>query len=518
MIPKIARDPYLAEVARVWGEQAAFDAGFFEDDDPDDAPLADVGWLCTPTDVVRRGLATAPTAEGRSPVVLLSTGGFHPLHGGHLAMMAHARARAESAGWWVVGGYLSPGHDQYLRLKWGAAAPPASERIATLVAALGDVDWLAVDPWEALHRRVAVNYTDVTARLTAYLRHHLRPDIDVAFVCGADNARFALAFAPQGRAVVVGRPGAEADADRWRTDARVGAAPDRILWADGGHPGASSALPVAPRSARPHQVTVRLEDERAVATLGLAVPRWRAFQAALLAELAVRTAVRTVALADQVPAPVEGVVSLDPMLPGQVDLAVSRRFDLGGHQPLGHGPRPGHPPVEEQLRTIGPGPWTVRDDDRSTGGTIAFVTRLLDVAAVEVSLPEGDGEIADSRDLLLGTDDGGLVVVLPDGTDGRAPYLLPYVDPAARGTVPVTDAVAFSIAGWELNAAAFAGTGLTVADLPAPAAAVLHHAGYDPSAALEAVARAHATTLRSLLPTGRTAPGEGLLRPAGGRC
>lgn len=498
---KVARDPYLAEVADRWGTDAAFAAGFFLDDDPEPAPLDDVGWLCTPLDHVRRALADDLGHSG-TPVVLLATGAFHPLHDGHRLLLERALERAEAAGWWVVGGYVSPGHDQYLQLKWGPDVAPASARIAGLVAALAGTGWLAVDPWEALGRRVSVNYTDVVARLQAYLRHHLRPDVEVAFVGGGDNARFTLSFALRGRAVIVGRPGSDEERDRWRDDPRIVAADDRILWAEGDHPAASSALTAASAPSSPHRVTVRLEDERAVATLGLDCDRWRAFQDGLVAELGRRTSVRTVALAEQVPAPVDGVLSLDPMLPGAADLAVSRHFDLGGHRMLGHGARPGHPSIAEQVGAVGPGPWILRDDDSATGRTIEFVRGVVDVRSVVLSMQHDGGEIADSRDLLLGTDDGGLVVALPDGTAGRAPYLLPFVDPAARGTVPSGDALAFSIAGWDLNVTAFDGTGRTVADLPAPAATVLRHAGHAATTPLVDVARAYAAALRRLVPIG----------------
>ena len=94
-------------MAERWGEDAVWEAGFFLDDDPVDAPLDDVGWLCTPTAAVRHGLAEC--AEASTPVVLLATGGFWPPHRGHVAMMERARESLESAGHQVVGGYLSPG-------------------------------------------------------------------------------------------------------------------------------------------------------------------------------------------------------------------------------------------------------------------------------------------------------------------------------------------------------------------------------------------------------------------------
>ena len=253
---------------------------------------------------------------------------------------------------------------------------------------------------------------------------------------------------------------------------------------------------------------MRLEDERAVRTLGLGVDAWRRFQDGLQAELAARATVRPVALGAQTAALPPGparTISIDPMLPGEVDLGVSRLFDLGGYRALGHVARPGTPPLDRQLAAIPAGRWTLRDDDRATGSTVRFVTEHLPpgvtLDATTFALhPDPGAEVADSRDFLLGTDDGGLVVALPDGSVGRAPYLLPYVDPAVRSGLPGGDAVAFSLAVWELNAAVFAPTPLTVADLPAPTARTLACAGFTPGTLLADVARRHAATLRSLLP------------------
>jgi nicotinic acid mononucleotide adenylyltransferase len=544
MRPGIGRDPYLGPVCDRWGEAAAADAGWFDDGDPS-APLDDVGWLCTPIDVVQHE-ARCLTSQDRShvgpgdpegaraagppppsPVVLLSTGGFVPVHQGHVAMMEAARRAVDEAddGRRVVGGYLSPAHDDYIRLKCGSVDVPVSERLVRADAVVARTGWLSIDPWEALGRRVAVNYTDVTARLEASLRHHVDPAVEVVYVCGADNARFALAFTERGGCVVVGRPGYDTAVARWRDDHRVAGNP-RIRWVGGDDASSSSALRQPPVGAaadgadtsvlsssgfgpggeqRP-RLTLRLEDERATDALGLSAPTWRRFQDHLCAELEGRVALRTVAIEDQDrEAEVAGTLSLDPMLPAEVDVGISRLFDLGGLRPLRHTTRPGSPALEDQLASIPEGAWTLRDDDRATGTTVDFVVaNLPDGVTLTTTTfaldPAGAGEVADSRDFLLGTDHGGLVVALPGFGIGRAPYLLPYVDPSVRSGLPGGHALAFSLAVWELNAAAFAGTGLAVADLPPAAARTMTVAGFAPHIRLVDLCHQHAAVLRTLLP------------------
>jgi nicotinic acid mononucleotide adenylyltransferase len=485
---KLARDRYLAPL----GEAVAVAAGFFDDGDDRDAPLDDVRWLCTPLPV--------RAVSGAHPVVLLSTGGFCPIHAGHLEMMERARAAASAAGCDVLAGYLSPGHDAYVRLKCGEAAIPASERLAACAAAIADRAWLYVDPWEALHRRVAVNYTDVAARLRAYLRAHVDPRVEVLYVCGGDNARFAQAFVADGGCVVVGRPGAEAEQAHWR--AQLAGNP-RILWAEGDRPEASRAIRAAGRrGVGARRIVMRVEDARAVRTLARTQPRaitaawFAAFQGELGALLAAHASLRHVALG--APGP-RDTISLDPMLPSAYPIAISRCYALGGYQRLGYTARPGARPLPEQIAAIPPGDYTLADDDAMTGGTLDAVRALLPAAvrvrAVHLAIAhDGDEDVVDGRDFLLGADDAGLVVQLPRGVLGRAPYVLPYVDPAVRCSIPPPHARAFSIAVWELNERVLAATGLRVRDLPAPAGALFAALGSE--RALADVCRWHIARLR----------------------
>lgn len=501
---KIERDPYMSVVARAFGEAAVWEAGFFEDDDADDAPLDDVDWLCIPTSIVRDGCdalnrrSSAAVGPSSRPVVLVATGGFWPPHVGHVEMMERARVTLESDGRSVVGGYLSPGHDHYLRMKWGAVAPPAAARLDELHDTIVESGWLAVDPWEALHRRTSVNYTDVVARLEAYLRCHVDDTIDVVFVCGGDNARFSLAFVGRGGCVVVGRPGSDGEFDRWRTDPRVATAVS-VRWAHGEVVAASSSMDPTRSPVRRPRLRLRVEDECAVAGLGLDVDRWGRFQHELIDALAALADVEEVTIADQrrLAASIAGpTISLDPMIPGTVDLGVSRRFPIGGRGRRGHVVRPGAATFVEQLGAVADGSWTVVDDDVATGATMRFARSLLPAAvdAGEVVLQtrlDSADDIADSRDFLLGTHEGGLVVDLPNGALGRAPYLLPYVDPHARSSIPADAVLAFSRRVWLASAACFDGAGLTVSDLPTAAAATMIVAGHRPSDDLAEVCRWH---------------------------
>ena len=498
---KIARDPYYAALHAQHGAAFIAEAGFFADTATEDAPLDDLTTLCTPTTCITDRLP-APR-----PAVLVCTGSFSPVHSGHLAMMAAARRSVEAAGYTVVGGYLSPGHDEYLALKLGDAALSAPHRLRLCAAAVAETDWLMVDPWEAMHRDVAVNFTDVVHRLTAYLHHHISPQLTVFYVCGGDNARFALTFAQRGSCVVVGRPGTEDRLARYRTHPLLVGNP-RILWADGRHAGSSTAarrgnhtvLPAAverqltPR--RPASLTLRLESADVAWGRAAALARFQRQLADLLSRWFV---VREARLASQrIPQTPHPIISLDPLLPGRHALDISRRFDLGGTTQRRHCARPDAPPLSEQLAAIPPGTYALFDDDICTGGTIAAVRASLPphitiadtLHLTAARAPEGRQEIADSRDFLLGSRAGGLVVALPDGSLGRAPYLLPFVCPAARVSIPDAAVHEFSRRLWQLNAEFFADSGLTVADLPPATRRLARCAGFTAERPLEALCRA----------------------------
>ena len=209
------------------------------------------------------------------------------------------------------------------------------------------------------------------------------------------------------------------------------------------------------------------------------------------------------------------VVSMDPMVEGDLPLQVSRLFCLGGVADLGIANRPGTPLLEDQIAAINAvfarqaqnleqkieqarasgspelaaslerrldalrheGVKLV-DDDMFTGGTVAGIIRRLKAAGVSVTevIPQlqagapadlaGQGvkvtpvvkyalqdrdqlDLGDLRDFIVGV--SGLVVKLPSGGRGRAPYVLPWVSPTARASVPPDLERSFSIAVLNAN-------------------------------------------------------------------
>lgn len=492
--------------------------------------------------------------EARGPLpelcVLVTTGAFCPVHRGHVAMMEAARAAVEARGAVVLGGYLSVSHDGYVLPKCRGDAPPASHRLRMCEEAVKGSEWLMVDPWEAIACPRPVNFSDVCERLSAYLAAHVptaRP-IRVVYVFGADNAGFALAFAARGRCVCVGRAGEEArvralaEHPAIRGEARVIFAPAvgeaATLASSAVRAGDDAGLdaPVrslwrrlrgAPPAGRLH---LFLRDEgawldapwlegrggRALAAArerfvaGLASALARAFAAARAPDPAVEVAL-TIVRRDEQAAEVAGlrargrVLSLDPCIDGDHDLAVSRCFELAAdvaREDLVE--RPGSLGLGEQIARIPDGEVVLVDDDVASGRTIAQVRALLPArvrvgrvvalcAPHERAGPGEAAELCDARDFLPGARDGGLVIALADGRRVRAPYLLPYVRPAARVGVPLGREVAFSAAVWGLAADFFAAVDppLRIADASSSFRELAERTGFSADGSLEALCRWH---------------------------
>ena len=145
--------------------------------------------------IFRRSVAvTKPRA------VLLTTGAMNPVHNGHLHMMEQSKAYIESElGYNVIGGYLSPSSDIYVKPKMmrnlkgdvplEAVYAPASHRIRLTQKAVESSSWLSCSTWEADQPRFR-DFDDVQRALDTYLHEHnifLTENDKVFYVCGSDH-------------------------------------------------------------------------------------------------------------------------------------------------------------------------------------------------------------------------------------------------------------------------------------------------------------------------------------------
>lgn len=512
---KAERDPFFRHTSTHFSQGELVEAGFFDDDRIESFdPSAEMTFMSTALHKVIKNhnrLRGFGDAEEKKPVVLISTGGFSPVHQGHLAMMESARHTLEQRGFSVIGGFLAPDHDQYVRQKCGADAIPAYDRLHYIDLATEESDWLAADPWPSRYASCALNFTDIIRRMERYLSRHLLglAPVRVMYVCGGDNALFARAFIGRGGCVIVHRPGEREKMEKLH--AELGTfPPGRIFLAEALLPqpaasrlirqGDTSLLPDAVQQAwkqRQAQPSIRiyLRDEGSWSTADWAKDREaseverarRDFLAGVrLACIKVFNtgasrrdfAFRTLSASQQAQKLKEYLrkspltpVSLDAVIPAERNISISRCFELSDSRRRGDFTiRPGALSLSSQLSSLGSGSFLFYDDDIATGQTIRALAEALpsgtrigeclslfslvtndELNTVEMNGEEPITDIGDLRDFLVGSREGGLAVYLADGTIARAPYMLPYVRNSRRMSIPLSEEVEFSRLLWKLN-------------------------------------------------------------------
>jgi nicotinic acid mononucleotide adenylyltransferase len=438
MHDKIARDIFYSELYEKDGEAEIIEAGFFEDACPYDYNIAEtLDLMCTPLAHLKENMWK------NNPAIILSTGSFNPVHDGHIEMMLKARGAVEDAGYSCVAGYIAPDHDSYINSKLRVGALPIHKRIRLIQQRIAGYEWLNVDPWAGVFHVTSVNFTDIIHRLDMYIQHHLGVRVPIFFVCGGDNARFALTFKYKGNCVVVSRPQYDERVDMVRETMRNAPNSAGVLFAQNDNGSSSTQLResfVYPPTRE--RLVLRRDTEGAASIEELITRRFKHVEATTVE--AQRTGVTAMAHRFE-------TISLDPFIQGDYQLGISRLFDYFGIRKLGYTNRPGMDLVERQLADIPGGKYCLLDDDVDTGGTMAHVIGLLtecgaQVVETQVFTGSSDNtEVLDVRDFIYGSKEGGLVV---NGV--RVPYIYPFVCPYTRASIE--DPYTFSMVMWEANA------------------------------------------------------------------
>jgi len=447
---KILRDTYYADLYRKYGLEFIEKAGFFFDTETTDISLDQtVDILCTPLAFLDR--------SAKNPCVLLTTGSFCPIHVGHIKMMEAAKKAVEDRGFQVIGGYISPSHDEYVSIKNADKAIPIYHRIQQIKFAIKDYPWIDVDPWEGIFARVAINFTDVIERLSLYLKRHLNKEIPIFYVCGGDNQRFAKTFYDKGHCVIVSRPGYVASLSTSH----------RIVSAECDSTLSSTEIRAnTPRTlleSKKLQLRVNRDDIHELAVIELLKSYFKDISCHYLDDQ--RRTFESLTSG-------QNVISIDSAISSDVDLNLARHYDLFGARMLGYGNRPDTPTIEQQISQIKTGKYVLFDDDVHTGNTMRFAKSQLEnagneitsVLSLNISNPS-ESEILDARDFLVGINsNSGLVVKLPNQQLTRVPYMYPYVCPYIRASI--LDPVRFSIKMWDYNATFHKKSGYSLRNAP----------------------------------------------------
>lgn len=421
-IEKVRRDKMYSSLYDKYGEDFIVDAGYF-DDNVNGSIDYNLHIKCTPLERVKKGVLTT-----ENPAVLMICGAFNPIHDGHIASLKKAKQIVEDrTNDKILATYISPSHQHYINAKKGDDAIDIEERIS-IIGQYSDID---VCPWEGMFLPADVNFTEVYQRLEKYLELHVGKKVKVYFVCGGDNANFALSFIEYGYGVVMGRDLCYYD-KMFRTHRKfneLSGDQNRFFFDyDFKNPLSSTEIlknyKHSNKTIKPKTAIRYYEDKRARAILSL-LDEYLDTTIVGNCEYKKRKSVEEN----------QKVISLDKFTDGDFNLCISRDFDSFGIRKFGYRTEIGcEIPTIEPKENI-----TLYDDDICSGGTVGFATTLLEfknkltkVICVEsnTSLDKGFHEILDLYDFMLGVDGGGLVI---NGV--RNPYIFPFVSLYNRASI-----------------------------------------------------------------------------------
>lgn len=477
---KILRDEYYSEVYKKYlSIEIVKKAGFILDSlELKDMDFYNINLLTTP---VGKIIENMKNKDIQKPVVLLTTGGFDPIHEGHIYMMDFAKKILEKNGYNVVGGYLSPSHESYVSTKPYYKINPY-ERLDLCQETIKDSEWLSIDPWESIYVKTYINFTDIIQRLEIYLKKHVDSRIQVAYVFGGDNSEFMYCFENKGIGVCIEREGYSDKFSKMKSKCKgkniffinnksiVSTYSSRNIRRLNGYEYNRKNYckddgdyfirneGIIPLFNYKYQVEKEiLEKAHKEFLQELIYVLEKIFENKLdvkIIDMQKQLEKAEKKLKDK------KTISLDTYYKGTYNIETSRLFDISDLQNkyislIG---RIGHDTIKNQIKVIEDGDYILVDDDSATGKTIREVMSNLPerinieqiylLASME---NEKIFDIVDLRDFIIGVQNGGLIVRLPNKEIARAPYILPYVSLKTRATISASEEMNISIKLWEMN-------------------------------------------------------------------
>ncbi|TMW56771.1 hypothetical protein Poli38472_006781 [Pythium oligandrum] len=138
--------------------------------------------------------STSPTPSSSAKtdvIVLVASGAYNPIHMLHIRAFYVARQYVESNYKFpVVGAFISPSHDTYVRAK-NRRNPremiTKRHRLGLIEAAVASSSWIEVDKWEITRRRVLDYLSTLTHVREMCETHFPRFKFHVMYVCGCNS-------------------------------------------------------------------------------------------------------------------------------------------------------------------------------------------------------------------------------------------------------------------------------------------------------------------------------------------
>ena len=465
-IEKIKKDPFYKIVYERYGIDKVIAAGYFDDGiDKIDYKL---NLLTTPFNKIKDNIKKINEIKNNDKfIVLLSTGGFNPIHKDHINMMELAKYELESKGYNVVGGYLSPCNLSYTLKK--PFSNPNCDILYEAQKCIQQNDWIDIDPFEYLYMPSTINFTNVIIRLEKYLKLHVDDKIQVAYVFGGDNAEFAYCFEEYGLAVCVARKGYEKIFETVlnnvnsknlfyvkRYDKFYGFCSREIRKATNYE-----------QQYRKGSFIIRnegilpLDNFEQTRNLYVAQDLFVKLLSRIFTKY-LNINIEIVDINDQIKYANEFIgnkqtISMDSYYNGTYPLDVSRLFEMDSQikykKLIG---RNGFN-IKEQVKNIPNGEYILVDDDSVSGNTLKSVKnelpntiKIVNTFLLSSIFENAPFDVVDCRDFILGANNAGLMVNFKN-KNIRVPYILPYVSLTSRASIPSDKEVEFTLDVLNLN-------------------------------------------------------------------
>lgn len=454
-------DYYLPMYKKYKSINLLYEAGFFLDnyDQNEEKGVVDNNWLSTPINKIKIG------GNKKEKVVLLMTGAFSPIHSGHVNSMEIAKSVLSNK-YDVIGGYISPSHDEYVDTKHnGQAKKHIMKRIMDADMFLSDNDWIMVDKYEGVDNKYAINFTDVIVRLKSYLEYHLDEKIKICYVFGGDNAKFTLAFLNNDMSFCISR---NHENESFFNNYELGE--NNYYIKENKYKDVSSTKIRNEYINKNQSILSKsnnkiknylIRDDWDCINLDLNISPLNKLREILNYGLSKDTVIKSISVKEQNNLFLlkneisQKTISLDVYIKGDYNIGLSRQFNMSDSQIRAN--KLVKRPESNMNVDIPNGNYTVIEDDSVSGQTLMFLKNILgseknidNILLLSDLNKEEYYDVVDLRDFILNAKYGGLVVNFKSNNI-RVPYMYPYVNLVSRASIEFDKFLIVSYLLWKLN-------------------------------------------------------------------
>lgn len=392
------------------------------------------------------------SAQKNSPetntYTLLTTGCFSPLHEGHIHMMNEAKKWLENKGDVVEYGAFILAHQSYIDEKHGRHT--LEERQFLAQELIGDYSWLHVDVRANLYYEHDTNFTQLMTELYP-------KSTKQAYVFGSDRYEFGYIALTDNRlyiCVIRDQNDIEKVKKLYHSlslDNLVYIIPDEINTLSSTSLYKHRELP-APRTLK--RLAIRddgiyyMPKEYTEAYEKFKIELEQAFrQCSPFEEI---TWVDVNKQLENIPKFNHSVISLDKYYQGDIQLNISRYFELYGQQK--HAADLVMSTVHDEETPLTPinitlpkGKYILVDDDSVSGYTMRRLSESVEtIISTHTLMEQIYDDVVDARDFLFGAQYGGLLCKQPNGLLKRYPYVWPEVNLYYRASIELNKQQKFS--------------------------------------------------------------------------